>query len=374
MRERGRAAWPASASIRATSAWLGEDGAPHARRSGACRHAASCCRTIWTSIPSSPFANEGAQVDFVGGGHEAGLRATTSPRLGGVYKLSATRCAGETRSGRLPEDIRVGREADGAGCAGRAPLLFHDDGRIAGDMVYDVNAGVSILARSSSTPATTCARSSLRASGIEALLHPLAREGKTVLDAGRPRRAMAAQARAQEGLATLDESQKRMLNPAFVSRRARKRGLFGTPARLGGASARHRVGRRHAAGRGSAKEPCARRAAGKGKDVMIRIITDSVASIPAVRGAEALRHRRRHALREPRRHRSTPTPPWTSTSFYADIYDMVDDIPTSSQPSQHTLGGALRGVRQGGRRGAGHLHLHRTCREPSTARCGPHAR
>ena len=46
-------------------------------------------------------------------------------------------------------------------------------------------------------------------------------------------------------------------------------------------------------------------------------------------------------------------------AFYADIYDMVDDIPTSSQPSQHDFGGAVRGVRQGGGGGAGHLHLHR---------------
>ncbi|WP_080798478.1 DegV family protein [Arabiibacter massiliensis] len=68
---------------------------------------------------------------------------------------------------------------------------------------------------------------------------------------------------------------------------------------------------------------------------MVRIITDSVASIPADEAREAgidivtlfvNRDGVEHADAE-----------MDLDAFYADIYDMVDDIPTSSQPSQLTL-------------------------------------
>ena len=59
--------------------------------------------------------------------------------------------------------------------------------------------------------------------------------------------------------------------------------------------------------------------------------------------------------------------------FYADIYDMVDDIPTSSQPSQHTLEELFEASAKAGRR-CWASSSPPACREPSTARCGPHAR
>ncbi len=88
---------------------------------------------------------------------------------------------------------------------------YHEDGRIAGDMVYDVNAGVHPC-ETIIDPCDDLRQKQLAGKRHEALLHPLARAGKTVL-APEGRDALAAQARAKEGLATLDESQKRMLNP-----------------------------------------------------------------------------------------------------------------------------------------------------------------
>ncbi len=68
---------------------------------------------------------------------------------------------------------------------------------------------------------------------------------------------------------------------------------------------------------------------------MVKIITDSVASIPAEAAREAgidvvtlFVNRGGVELSDA---------DMDIDAFYADIYDMVDDIPTSSQPSQHTL-------------------------------------
>ncbi|OUO88029.1 fatty acid-binding protein DegV [Gordonibacter sp. An230] len=68
---------------------------------------------------------------------------------------------------------------------------------------------------------------------------------------------------------------------------------------------------------------------------MVRIITDSVASIPADEAREAgievvtlYVNRGREELADAE---------MDLDAFYADIYGMVDDIPTSSQPSQHAL-------------------------------------
>lgn len=61
-------------------------------------------------------------------------------------------------------------------------------------------------------PLDSLRRKRLGGKRFETLLAPLARNGKTVL-APKFRDALAARERAREGLATLDESQKRMLNP-----------------------------------------------------------------------------------------------------------------------------------------------------------------
>ena len=67
--------------------------------------------------------DEGAQVTSWGVGTKLAC-AYDQPTLGGVYKLSATRASGESESDRPPEDLRVGRQADHARRAGRAPLLL----------------------------------------------------------------------------------------------------------------------------------------------------------------------------------------------------------------------------------------------------------
>lgn len=68
---------------------------------------------------------------------------------------------------------------------------------------------------------------------------------------------------------------------------------------------------------------------------MVKIITDSVASIPADDAREAgIEIVTLYVNRDGVEHADAEI---DLDAFYADIYDMVDDIPTSSQPSQHTL-------------------------------------
>ena len=88
---------------------------------------------------------------------------------------------------------------------------YHEDGHIAGDMVFDTNAGVQEC-ETIVDPLDSLRRKRLGGKRFETLLAPLARNGKTVL-APKFRDALAARERARVGLATLDESQKRMLNP-----------------------------------------------------------------------------------------------------------------------------------------------------------------
>lgn len=68
---------------------------------------------------------------------------------------------------------------------------------------------------------------------------------------------------------------------------------------------------------------------------MVKIITDSVASIPAedakAAGIEVV------TLYVNREGTEYADAEMDLDAFYADIYDMIDNIPTSSQPSQHTL-------------------------------------
>lgn len=68
---------------------------------------------------------------------------------------------------------------------------------------------------------------------------------------------------------------------------------------------------------------------------MIRIVTDSVASIPADVAREAgIEVVTLYVNRDGVEYVDAAM---DLDAFYADIYDMVDAIPTSSQPSQHTL-------------------------------------
>ena len=68
---------------------------------------------------------------------------------------------------------------------------------------------------------------------------------------------------------------------------------------------------------------------------MIKIITDSVASIPADEARDAgIEIVTLYVNRDGVEYADAAM---DLDAFYADIYDMVDDIPTSSQPSQLVL-------------------------------------
>ena len=79
---------------------------------------------------------------------------------------------------------------------------------------------------------------------------------------------------------------------------------------------------------------------------MVRIITDSVASIPADEarkaGIEVV------TLYVNRDGEELADAEMDLDAFYAEIYDMVDDIPTSSQPSQHALEEAFEDAARAG--------------------------
>ncbi len=153
--------------------------------------------------------DEGAQVNSWGVGTKLAC-AYDQPTLGGVYKLSATRAPGEKA---WRDRLKISESVAKLTTPGVLDVrrYFHDDGRLAGDMVYDVNAGAGereVIV----DPLDDLRQKKLAGKRFETLLKPLARAGSTVLDPDL-RNALAARERARAGLATLDESQKRMLNP-----------------------------------------------------------------------------------------------------------------------------------------------------------------
>lgn len=152
---------------------------------------------------------EGAQVMSWGVGTKLAT-AYEQPSLGGVYKLSATKPAG---SEEWIDHVKISESSAKLTTPGvlNVRRYYFEDGHIAGDMVFDTNASVNegeIII----DPMDGLRRKNLSGKQYREFLVPLARNGKTVL-ADEHRDAMAARQRAQEGLATLDESQKRTLNP-----------------------------------------------------------------------------------------------------------------------------------------------------------------
>lgn len=79
---------------------------------------------------------------------------------------------------------------------------------------------------------------------------------------------------------------------------------------------------------------------------MIRIVTDSVASIPA----DVARRRDIEVVSLFVNHKGEEyvDAEMDVDAFYADIHDMVDDMPTSSQPSQHVLEDVFERAAQAG--------------------------
>lgn len=152
--------------------------------------------------------DEGAQVAGWGVGTKLAC-AYDQPTLGGVYKLGATR----EPEGAWKDHVKITGSAQKLTTPGVLDVrrYFYDNGLIAGDMVFDVNCGVGEC-ETIVDPHDSLRRKKLAGMRFEPLLSPFARDGKVVLDATQ-RDALVARDRARAGLATLDETQKRMLNP-----------------------------------------------------------------------------------------------------------------------------------------------------------------
>lgn len=153
--------------------------------------------------------DEGARVTSYGVGTKLAT-AYDQPTLGGVYKLSATKNAGTSL---WSDRIKITEQAAKLTVPGVLDVrrYFHADGRLAGDMVFDVNSGVSereVIV----DPSDSLRRKTLMGKAFSTLLKPLARNGHVVLSEEH-RQARAARERAFGQVAILDGSQKRVLNP-----------------------------------------------------------------------------------------------------------------------------------------------------------------
>lgn len=152
---------------------------------------------------------EGAPVNSWGVGTKLAT-AYDQPTLGGVYKISATRVTGARE---WTDRLKISETAAKLTMPGVLDVrrYYNENGTIAGDMVFDCERGVEgreLIV----DPLDSLRQKNLAGKRYITLLHPLARDGEVVLGAT-DRSAMAARSRVRAELATLDESQKRMLNP-----------------------------------------------------------------------------------------------------------------------------------------------------------------
>ena len=157
----------------------------------------------------SSIRNEGAQVMSWGVGTKLAT-AYDQPTLGGVYKLSATRAG---KDAPWVDRIKIAENSSKLTFPGVLGIrrYYYEDGFIAGDMVYDVNAPINGEERIVD-PMDQLRQKVLSGKRFEELLHPLARNGKSVLEPCY-RDALAAAERVRQGLENVHETQKRMLNP-----------------------------------------------------------------------------------------------------------------------------------------------------------------
>lgn len=157
----------------------------------------------------SSIRSQGARVASWGVGTKLAT-AYDQPSLGGVYKLSATRHGVDAP---WQDRIKIADNSSKLTFPGILEIrrYYHDDGHVAGDMVYDSKLGVNDEERIID-PADDLRQKVLAGKRYEELLHPLARGGQAVLE-DEFRSAMAARERTLAGIRDLDETQKRMLNP-----------------------------------------------------------------------------------------------------------------------------------------------------------------
>jgi nicotinate phosphoribosyltransferase len=152
--------------------------------------------------------DSGAKVNSWG----VGTKLTTAydqPALGGVYKLAAKR-AGKNEPWQ--ETIKISGQAGKLTTPGVLDVrrYFHENGTLAGDMVFDINYGVQ--AERIVDPADEIRQKDLSGLSYITLLKPIVRSGQAMVDEGYGN-AMQARNRCFAQLELLDESQKRILNP-----------------------------------------------------------------------------------------------------------------------------------------------------------------
>lgn len=153
--------------------------------------------------------DEGACATSYGVGTKLAT-AFDQPTLGGVYKLSAIK---NDASSSWHDRLKISEQASKLTVPGVLDIrrYYHEDNRIAGDMVFDVNTGVDAR-EMIIDPVDDLRRKSVRGLRFETLLNPLARNGSAVLDREYCD-ALKARGRALAQIEALDESQRRMMNP-----------------------------------------------------------------------------------------------------------------------------------------------------------------
>ncbi len=152
---------------------------------------------------------QGAQVTGWGVGTKLAT-AFDQPSLGGVYKLAASRQPGQTA---WQDHVKIAESTTKLTIPGLLDIrrYYYENGKIAGDMIFDTASPepeTDIII----DPMDSLRRKDLGGLRFETLLQPLARAGEVVLGE-EDTDTLAAAARCKAGLATLDESQKRQLNP-----------------------------------------------------------------------------------------------------------------------------------------------------------------
>lgn len=152
--------------------------------------------------------DEGAPVDMWGVGTKLAT-AFDQPTLGGVYKLSAVR---DSVDDEWQACLKVSESVCKTSIPGVLDVrrYYNDDGKIAGDMVFDINQPVNedeVIV----DPVDALRQKRLRGRKCKTLFVPLMRDGKAA--GGVKVSAMEARKLAIEGQQELDETQLRMLNP-----------------------------------------------------------------------------------------------------------------------------------------------------------------
>ena len=127
-----------------------------------------------------PNREQGANVMSWGVGTMLAT-AYDQPALGGVYKLSATKSQGDSKWKARLKVTEMSSKLTLPGVLD-ARRFFFEDGRIAGDMVFDVNEPVNAEDKIID-PSDLLRQKSLAGLASETLLRPLSRDGKSVLAA-----------------------------------------------------------------------------------------------------------------------------------------------------------------------------------------------